>query len=141
MISDCLKGFDDTIQKQGVTLGREIFDNPPQAEASAAALIQVFNVLIDNALQAMAGGEQLSIVEKVSLDGSKLEISLFDTGHGISEANIEKVFKLFYTSKSGGGGVGLALAKRIVERFKGNLDISSVENQGTTATVCLPVAI
>ncbi len=139
VVSDCLKGYRESMEKQHVTLNRESVDrHQPVVQASAAALTQVFNVLIENALQAMRGGGELSIIDGISLDGRTLEVSISDTGRGISTDDLKKVFKPFYTSKSGGLGIGLAIAKRIVERFDGTLDISSIENQGTTATVRLP---
>lgn len=140
VVSDCIKGYNGSLQKNDITLNRESLDSLPPVQASAAALTQVFNVLIENALHAMQGGGQLSIIDGISIDGQALEVSVTDTGRGIPNEELQKVFKPFYTSKSGGLGIGLAIAKRIIERFNGVLEISSIPGEGTTATICLPLA-
>ncbi|MDH3694208.1 MAG: ATP-binding protein [Gammaproteobacteria bacterium] len=140
IISDCLNGYRDTIRKQNVQLEYETPPVESSVLASAAALTQVFNVLIENALQVMTDGGELAVTERTINAGKKVEITVSDTGPGISPENMEKIFKPFYTSKSAGLGVGLGIAKRIVERFSGELEISSSGGQGTSATVRLPLA-
>ncbi len=140
VISDCLKGYDDSMRKQKIQLECNISQTQPPVLASAAALTQVFNVLIENALQAMRVGGQLTVSEKIVNGGQMIELSIADTGDGVAKEDFKKIFKPFYTRKSAGLGVGLAIAKRIVERFNGVLDISSVVNKGTVATIRLPLA-
>ena len=140
VITDCLKGYDDSLREQNVQLECNISDNWQPVLASAAALTQVFNVLVENALQAMRLGGRLAVRDDIVDEGRILEVSVADAGKGIAKEELEKIFKPFYTSKSAGLGVGLAIAKRIVERFNGSLEISSIVNKGTTATIRLPLA-
>jgi signal transduction histidine kinase len=63
-----------------------------------------------------------------------------DTGTGIPERYISKVFEPYFTLKPGGTGLGMALTKRIVDDHKGTIEIESKEGVGTTVTIELPVA-
>ncbi len=102
---------------------------------------QMLNSLISNALEAMPNGGTLTVDSKSPEDRSRIEIRIIDTGFGIPEDQIEKMFKPFFTLKQKGLGMGLYLAKRIVERHGGTIDLSSVEGQGTTILLKLPVLL
>jgi hypothetical protein len=69
-----------------------------------------------------------------------LLVSIRDTGKGIPERYLKKVFEPYFTLKPGGTGLGMALTKRIIEDHKGTIVIESVEGKGTTVTITLPAA-
>ena len=77
-------------------------------------------------------------VERASQD--RVRISIADTGQGIPTDLIDTVFKPFFTTKKEGLGLGLALAKRTVERIGGNIRIQSAEGTGTTVVLEVPSA-
>lgn len=100
----------------------------------------VFENLLRNALDAMGGSGTISVDVKKEED--KAIINLSDTGKGIAANNIKNVFKPGFTTKKRGWGLGLSLAKRIIENYhKGKIFIShSKVDEGTTFTIELPLA-
>jgi signal transduction histidine kinase len=65
-------------------------------------------------------------------------ISVADQGTGIPPENLEKIFRLYYTTKAGGSGIGLAMVYRIVQMHDGRVDVDSTVGKGTTVTLTLP---
>ena len=100
-------------------------------------LVQVLNSLIANALEAMPDGGRLRIGGERREDRFTLHLS--DTGAGISPDRLAEVFTPFITHKPQGLGVGLALARRIAQRYGGQLDLRSQPGKGTTASLQLPI--
>ena len=96
----------------------------------------LFN-LMTNALKAMPQGGTLTLETKQSNDC--LTISVRDTGRGISEENQKHLFNPFFSTTSGGLGLGLWLTKRIVENHNGEIQLDSREGEGTTVTIRLPL--
>ncbi len=97
---------------------------------------RVFVNLIKNAIDAMPNGGKLTIDGKVK---GKFEISFEDTGTGITDEVLPKLFSPLFTTKAKGMGFGLAICKRIVEAHGGTVTVKTVKNQGTTFTVTLPI--
>ena len=96
----------------------------------------LWNVIL-NALQAMETSGTLSIASFRGNQNAMIRIS--DTGKGIPPDAIDRVFKPFFTTKSKGTGLGLAVSKRIIEQHGGLITIESQLNQGTTVTLALPL--
>jgi len=96
----------------------------------------VFNVVL-NAFQAMPDGGTLTI--KTEPAEGMLSIIISDTGKGIPEDELPKVFEPFYTTKRNGLGLGLAMTKRVVEEHQGTVSIQSIEGKGSTVVINLPV--
>lgn len=109
-------------------------------EASAPLLEWVIENLIKNAVDAMEGHGELTVSVMPSPTGAAIEIT--DTGKGISRKNFKTVFNPGYTTKSRGWGLGLTLAKRIVEQYhKGHIFVArSIPFQATTFRIELPSA-
>jgi len=109
-------------------------------EGNPRALEQVFSNLIKNALQAMDGGGNLAIKIQLANSTSErkyIEITIADDGPGIPKENLERIFSLFFTTKTQGTGLGLAITKRIITAHKGTIQVDSVPGC-TTFTVTLP---
>ena len=97
----------------------------------------ILNISI-NALQAMPNGGTLTI-HSVFLEASNIiEVTLQDTGVGISDDNQDKIFEPFFTTKNKGTGLGLAICSRIVENHKGVIEVLSSTTVGTKFTIKLP---
>jgi len=136
----------------------EVYKNLPRGskvEANPRQLKQVFWNLFINAVQAMPEGGKLNIEirnqksEARSLkymsnsqkaEDNLLEIIITDTGCGIPKKNLGKIFDPFFTTKEKGAGMGLAIAYRIIESYKGKTVVKSRLGQGTTFTIYLPLA-
>ncbi|MDX1962600.1 MAG: ATP-binding protein [Pirellulales bacterium] len=93
--------------------------------------------LILNAQQAMPDGGQL--VVRTSSVGPAVLLEFIDTGCGMEEATITKIFEPFYSTKPGGSGLGLPMTKKIVEAHGGAIDIQSEPGRGSKFTIILPV--
>ncbi len=98
----------------------------------------VLNVVV-NAMQAMPEGGELGL-EAIALDDS-VEIRVSDTGSGIPPELREKIFRLYFTTKKEGSGIGLAMTFRIVQLHDGTIDFTSEPGKGTTFVIRLPMAV
>lgn len=117
----------------------------PACWADHRKLKQVFLNLLKNALEAMPGGGRLAV--RVKLVGAAaaakepcLAIEVSDTGVGIREAEMETVFRPFYSTKSGGRGLGLPFCRRVIEEHGGEIRLHSQWGKGTTVAIWLPLA-
>jgi signal transduction histidine kinase len=96
----------------------------------------IFNIII-NAFQAMPDNGTLTVTTKVS--NGKAFIIIEDTGIGVSKENLPKLFDPFFSTKSTGLGLGLAMTKRFIEEHGGTADFQSTEGKGSTMTLSLPI--
>jgi signal transduction histidine kinase len=112
----------------------------PTIQADPDQLERVFDNLILNALQAMPEGGQL-VVRSEALRPSWMAVSVTDSGVGIPEENLEKLFEPLFTTKATGIGLGLALVKNLVEVNGGSIEVESngAPGNGSTFTVRLPI--
>ena len=102
-------------------------------------LRSVFNNLFINAVQAMEGkGGTLNV--KVSPDDGFVRFDVSDTGSGISEDNLSKIFEPYFSTKETGTGLGLAIVQKIVDVHNGSIAVKSTEGGGTSFTLKLPKA-
>ena len=104
-----------------------------------AQINQVFLNLIVNAVQAI-GEEGKVTISTVQKDGW-VEVAIADTGVGIEQENLERIFQPFFTSKppGQGTGLGLSLSYSIVHKHQGRIEVKSRRGEGSTFTVCLPM--
>jgi two-component system sensor histidine kinase PilS (NtrC family) len=112
------------------------------AFANKEQVRQVVNNLAINAIQSMEEGGVLYIETKmITLDDNKeyAEIKVSDTGCGIKEKDLKKIFEPFFTNKAKGTGLGLTIVNHIVDGYDGKVAIESIENHGTVCSVWLPV--
>lgn len=109
------------------------------ARADKDLLIQVMVNLFRNAVEAMSENGRLTISAK-AVD-SEVEVCVSDTGCGMAEADRTQVFDPFYTSKKGGTGLGLAIVHSIIDVHKGQIDVESQPNAGTTFRILLPSGV
>jgi two-component system, NtrC family, sensor kinase len=114
----------------------------PPIEADQAQLMQVFVNLFENAADAMPAGGTITISTRL-IDNQRLEVQVSDTGRGISEENMGKLFTPFFTTKpvGKGTGLGLSIVYGIIKMHRGQITVSSQSGQGTTFTVTLPVKL
>ena len=129
---------------RGVALQADLLECLPPVDVDPQRIEQVLGNLLNNALiHTPAGGE---IVVTARLKGSKVEVSVRDTGEGISAEHLPHVFERFYRADrsrsrvAGGTGLGLAIAKQLVEAHGGRIEVESEVGRGTQFTFTLPVA-
>jgi PAS domain S-box-containing protein len=127
-----------------ISIVRKLSDNLPKILGDASQLEQVFLNLISNARDAMdtaAGRKELTIRSYKNEGTSQVAVSVTDTGAGISEENLSKVFEPFFSTKpvGKGTGLGLSLCFGIIEAHGGRIEIKSKPGKGTEVVVYLPV--
>lgn len=118
----------------------DLAEDIPTISASASEMQQIILNLINNALDAMEEkGGTLTISTRKS--EKKAEISIADTGMGIPQANLTRIFDPFYTTKpvGKGTGLGLSICYTIIKNMGGDISVSSQINVGTTFTIHLPL--
>jgi len=135
--------FSHQAQEAEVEIIKE-FTDLPQIEMDKGQMSQVFSNLVLNAVQAMRTGGTLKVKtmpgKKVDQIMQNIKVQVSDTGHGISEEGVKKLFDPFYTTKYGGTGLGLTITHSIVDGHKGYIDVESKLGKGTTFTITLPVS-
>lgn len=130
------------LQERGVEVSREWSEQLPRVHGVGSHLKHVFFNLALNAAEAMPNGGRLIVrtrVEQGLLDRAPrvVLVEFIDTGPGIPRSEVQAIFEPFYTTKSKGTGLGLAVSYSIVERHKGILSVST-DGSGTTFRVALP---
>jgi PAS domain S-box-containing protein len=126
------------LQKANIQLAQLLPIDVPEVYVDRALLKQAVLNLVLNAAEAMPNGGQLRLV--LSRRGEMAEITVGDTGKGIAPENKQKIFQLFFTTRPGGSGIGLASAFRIVQLHNGSIDFTSEVGRGTTFRIELPLA-
>jgi signal transduction histidine kinase len=126
----------------GIDLSIECAPDLPRVEVDVRQLNEVLDALVVNAVEAMGAKGKLCIRGGDGKAGMRrVNVTVDDTGPGIEPARLGRIFDLFYTTKASGTGVGLAMARRLLERQGGRIEVASVVGEGTTFTLSLPVAI
>jgi PAS domain S-box-containing protein len=141
-----------------VALHLEIPETLPRLHIDPLQMVQVLVNIITNAVQAMPGGGGLRVSahliaecglrnaelksafrnQKSEIDGKCVEISVTDTGEGVSPENRKKLFQPLFTTKAKGIGLGLVVCKNLVEANGGTIGVASEVGKGTTFTISLP---
>jgi signal transduction histidine kinase len=96
----------------------------------------IFNSIL-NAFQAMPEGGDLTV--STNMSNGKASIIIQDTGIGVPKENLSRLFEPFFSTKSAGLGLGLAMTRRVVEEHGGKVDFQSLEGKGSTITISLPI--
>jgi two-component system NtrC family sensor kinase len=126
---------------EGVEIVHQFSPTLPVIQADPAQLQQVFVNLLNNAAEAMEEGGTITLATR-PLNG-QVEIKVSDTGCGIPEENLGKLFTPFFTTKAlgKGTGLGLSIVYGIIKMHRGQIAVQSQVGQGTTFTVTLPVQL
>ena len=103
----------------------------PMVEGNVSLVTQALHSVLSNALEAMPKGGTVNIAMRSRPDHDRCDLMIRDTGIGMNEKQLATACKPFQTTKRHGLGVGLAMVKRVMERFGGSVVLSSQENQGT----------
>jgi two-component system NtrC family sensor kinase len=121
---------------------RNFASNLPSIQADPSQLVQVFVNLLNNAADAMPQGGTLTL-ETRRIPEQGVEIVIADTGCGIPEENLGKLFTPFFTTKpiGKGTGLGLSIVYGIIKMHRGQIGVKSEPGRGTAFTVTLPVSL
>jgi len=128
---------DPEAQKNGVKVSMDCKDDLPAVNGDAGMLRQAFLNLAINACQAMPQGGSLRI-SCAAVAHQRVEVRVQDTGVGIAQEHLPKIFDLYFTTKDHGTGIGLSMVYRIVQLHDGEIEVESTPGRGTTFRVLLP---
>ena len=126
---------------EGITVQRDLEPALPPVMADPEAIRRALANLIDNAAEAMRGSllRVLGVHTALSEDGAAVEVTISDTGHGLTEEIRERLFLPFYSTKHRGTGLGLSIAAKIVQEHGGSISAESNTPKGARFLLRLPV--
>jgi two-component system nitrogen regulation sensor histidine kinase NtrY len=126
---------------EGITVQHDLENDLPTVLADPEALRRAFANLIDNAAEAMQGSllRILKIQSSMSEDGGAVEVTVSDTGHGLTDEIRERLFLPFYSTKHRGTGLGLSIAAKIVQEHGGSIRAESNSPKGARFVLRLPL--
>jgi len=125
------------IENRGVTVNTRLSRSLTATPVDATQLQQVLVNLVKNAVQAMTTGGTLTL--QTGETGDDVWVSVADTGGGIPQELINRIFEPFYTTKKKGTGLGLMIVQRIVRAHDGRIELESNVGRGTTFRIWLPL--
>jgi signal transduction histidine kinase len=121
----------------GIKVLRALEPLLPAVAVQRSQLEEAFVNIIKNACEAMHGEGTLSISTRYAGAGV-IEIEITDSGEGMTEEVVERIFEPFFTNKEGGTGLGLAIAKNVIDTYDGRVSVQSTPGKGTRFMITLP---
>lgn len=140
LVDGAFEHFAREMEKRNISRSLSIARDLPMAKGDAFLLGQVLHSLLANAMEAIEQGGSIEVASASVPAQRRVELTVRDSGPGMTPEQLKRVFTPFYTTKPKGLGVGLALAKRIVERFGGRIHIDSAPGRGTAVCLSMPTA-
>jgi two-component system NtrC family sensor kinase len=141
VLHQCLSLVEDQALFHNIEIVKNFDGELPPVVMDPSQIEQVFMNMIINAAEAMNGDGRLAVTTRLDPGAHAIEVDFADTGHGITEENMERIFDPFFTSKDVGHGTGLGLAISfgIIKEHSGSISVESAVDEGATFTVRLPV--
>jgi two-component system phosphate regulon sensor histidine kinase PhoR len=142
IVKTVVQNFSEPIKNKGQDIKLHIPGNLPSANVDRKTLSRALGNMLDNAIKYTDEGGLISV--DVQKEKNFLRIDIKDNGIGISPEHVERIFERFYrvdkarSIKSGGTGLGLAVAKHIIEAHRGKIEVSSSPGKGSKFSVFLP---
>lgn len=141
VIDDSLRIVEAQAFENGIKIGVVEHENVLKISGDPEYLRSVFNNLLINAIQAMEqSGGHLNIKIEPDENNRFVRIDISDTGNGIPEESLSKIFEPYFSTKETGTGLGLAIVQKIVEMHNGTIEVDSRPGEGTTFSLRLMVA-
>lgn len=140
ILDESIKTLADTLELKKVVLEKSYEEGLPQVLVDADKLKQVFLNILRNAYEAVEEKGKINIFLSLlkEQEGSKIRVFISDDGSGIPEENRETVFEPFYTTKASGIGLGLPIARKIIEQHRGTIRVEENAAQGTSFEILIP---
>jgi signal transduction histidine kinase len=125
-------------ERKGIKIEALVHSEAKWGCADPRALQQVILNILTNASDVLEGRENPKIIIKISKMAGMLVVRITDNGCGISEEQQKHLFKPFYTNKAHGTGLGLVIAKKMMIKMNGTIEITSRKNEGTVIYIYIP---
>lgn len=140
LLQRCVDDFARDLEKRDIVSVVHLEAALPRIVGDSILYLQIINSLIANAIEAINIGGSITIAAGVASSPRRVQVTIRDNGPGMTPDHLAQAFKPFFTTKSRGLGVGLPLAKRVVERFGGSIHLRSDLDSGTTVTLAFQLA-
>jgi signal transduction histidine kinase len=142
ILNQTLLLLEPEFRKHAIVIQKEFTSSETYISGDTSQLKQVFLNIILNSIQAMTAGGTISLtIRCLTAPNDAIEVTIGDSGCGIAEENLPRLFDPFYTTKESGTGLGLSISYGIISKHGGEIDIQSItegQNRGTTVTIRLP---
>lgn len=141
ILEESIKTLASSLELKRIVLEKNFQDELPQALVDGDKLRQVFLNVLRNAYEAVEEGGKIAISLSLFKErsGKKIRVGIVDDGCGIPEKERDIIFELFYTTKTTGIGLGLAIARKIIEQHGGSIGLKENMAQGTSFEILIPV--
>ena len=137
LVRKCIDAFDRDTKRRHIRVLLQVPGDLPPVRGHPLLLGQALTSILANAVEAIPGSGEIAVRCEWDPGNARVALSVFDSGPGMTEAQRRRAGRPFHTTKPRGLGVGLALARRVLERFGGQLEIVSAPGQGTTVRMRL----
>ena len=139
LLSEVARLMTPEAERTGTRIEVDVAPELPPLSGDAGLLQQACTNLVTNAIQAMPAGGAVTLGAYRGTDGA-IAVRVRDEGVGIPSDDLERIFRLYYTTKPQGSGIGLSMVYRIVQMHDGHIDVDSEVGRGTVMTMTLPVS-
>ncbi|MFO8061843.1 MAG: ATP-binding protein [bacterium] len=146
-IEETMLFYSSALQTRGIEYQMELDPGEPRIKASYKDISALVENIIDNAMDAMYQSDKRELTVKTIRDGRLLRIIISDSGEGMTDEEMERMYELYFTSKSDdssggpvGTGIGMFTVKHILDRNKWHMSVDSVKGQGSVFTVDIPLS-
>ncbi|MCH9021377.1 MAG: two-component sensor histidine kinase [Planctomycetes bacterium] len=137
LLDDLTDFYEPQAIQQGIQMRRSLNATSAICRIDADLIKQAFLNLFINATQAMPGGGELII--RSTTRAETLQVDVIDTGPGVAADQQEKIFEAYYTTRTGGTGLGLPMCRRIIEEHNGQIQLHSEPGKGSNFMITLPL--
>jgi len=137
LVSDMIDFYSPQAYSHSVTIRQSLCPETLVCRADENMLKQVMLNLFINAQQAMSDGGELMV--KTQRRDAEAVVEICDTGHGIAPERLPQLFEAYHSSRPRGSGLGLPIAKKIIDAHKGTISVNSEPGKGTCFTIRLPL--
>jgi signal transduction histidine kinase len=137
LVEHCLKAFEREMRQRHIRSETALAADLPAVRGNALLLGQVLSSVLANAIEALERDGRITVRGDWADGDALVTLSVEDSGPGMTPAQLGRAGKPFHTTKPRGLGVGLALARRVIERFGGRLEIDSAPGRGTTVRLLM----
>ncbi len=137
VVNDLITFLSPEADEKNIEVVSDVEKFLPRIEMDSRYLRQSLLNIVENAFAAMPGGGRLTI--SVKLDGNFEIITIKDTGTGIDEEHLSKIFEPYFTTKASGTGLGLTVVYKVIKEHRGDIFVASEPGKGTVFTIKLPV--
>jgi len=149
LVNSELDFYRNMIESQNIDIFTQLENNLPSVKGTYGDFKMVFSNLIENAADSMFSSEMKALTIKTSYDDENIYVSVEDTGSGIDDSDKEKIFDLYFTTKSPdkdstdkpvGTGIGLYSVSMILKKYNASISCDSILGKGTTFTITIPIS-